>query len=141
VLGCATLNIGTIRGGSKVNIVPDRCELEVDHRTLPGDDHAAILRKFGEMPGRPEIGVLVDCAGLQTPPDDPFVRHLVTVSGGRCVGAPWFCDAAEFARHGVPSVAFGPGSIRQGHTKDEFTSISQVERCEAIIGRFLENLP
>lgn len=140
VLGRATMNIGTIRGGSKVNIVPDRCAMEVDLRTLPGDDHAGLLRKLRAMPGRPEIEVMTDCAGLQTPEGNPFVRQLAAAGAGRCAGAPWFCDAAVFARQGVPAVAFGPGSIRQGHTKDEFTSVSQVERCEAIIGRFLENL-
>jgi acetylornithine deacetylase/succinyl-diaminopimelate desuccinylase family protein len=141
VLGRATMNIGTIRGGSKVNIVPDLCAMEVDLRTLPGDDHAALLRKLRAMPGRPEIEVMTDCVGLQTPAGNPFVRQLAAAGGGRCAGAPWFCDAAVFAGRGVPAVAFGPGSIRQGHTKDEFTSVSQVERCEAIIGRFLENLP
>ncbi|MBI5396401.1 MAG: ArgE/DapE family deacylase [Verrucomicrobia bacterium] len=141
VLGCATMNIGTIRGGTKVNIVPDRCAMEVDLRTLPGDDHVAMLRKLRAMPGRPEVEVMTDCAGLQTPAGNPFVRQLVAAGGGRCVGAPWFCDAAVFAERGVQAVAFGPGSIKQGHTKDEFTSISQVERCEVIIGRFLENLP
>jgi acetylornithine deacetylase/succinyl-diaminopimelate desuccinylase family protein len=140
VLGRATINVGTIRGGTKVNIVADHCEIEVDHRTLPGDDHADILRTLKAELGGAEVEAFCDCAGLHTPRDNPFVRQLAAAGGGRCVGAPWFCDAAVFAQKGIPAVAFGPGSIAQAHTRDEFTSVSQVERCAAIAERFLLNL-
>ena len=35
VLGAPTISIGTIRGGSKTNIVPDACEATVDFRVIP----------------------------------------------------------------------------------------------------------
>ena len=37
-LGSSTLNVGTISGGSKINIVPDKCRIEVDCRVVPGID-------------------------------------------------------------------------------------------------------
>src|SRR5271169_4051410 len=37
-LGRPTLNVGTISGGSKINIVPDRCHAEIDCRIVPGID-------------------------------------------------------------------------------------------------------
>jgi len=140
VLGRATINVGTIRGGSKVNIVPHRCEIEVDHRTLPGDNHVKFLRQLRAKFGPVEIEVLNDNTGLDTPASHPIVVQLAAASGGRCVGAPWFSDGAIFARHGVPAVAFGAGSIAQAHTRDEFTSVSQVERCAAAMETFLANL-
>ena len=42
-LGPLTFNLGTIQGGSKINIVPDLCEAEVDIRTLPGQDLSPLL--------------------------------------------------------------------------------------------------
>ena len=140
VLGRATLNVGTIRGGSKVNIVPARCEIEVDHRTLPGEDHLKLLRKLRVQFGRIETETLNDNAGLDTPASHPIVIQLAAASGGRCVGAPWFSDGAIFAQHGVPAVAFGAGSIAQAHTRDEFTPVAQVERCAAAMETFLANL-
>ena len=140
VLGRATLNVGTIRGGSKVNIVPARCEIEVDHRTLPGEDHMKLLRELKVQFGRIETEALNDNAGLDTPASHPMVVQLAAASGGRCVGAPWFSDGAIFAQHGVPAVAFGAGSIAQAHTRDEFTSVPQVERCAAAMETFLANL-
>ena len=46
VLGRPTLNIGMIRGGYAVNIVPDSCSIEVDRRTLPGEDEAEIIERI-----------------------------------------------------------------------------------------------
>ena len=140
VLGRATRNVGTIRGGSKVNIVPARCEIEVDHRTLPGEDHLKLLRELRVQFGRIETETLNDNAGLDTSASHPMVVQLAAASGGRCVGAPWFSDGAIFAQHGVPAVAFGAGSIAQAHTRDEFTSVPQVERCAAVVETFLANL-
>ena len=37
-LGHAALSIGCIRGGTSVNTVPNRCEIEIDRRLLPGED-------------------------------------------------------------------------------------------------------
>ena len=139
VLGHATLNIGTIRGGSKVNIVPDRCELELDHRTLPGDVHSKILRMIRSAT-KAEVEIIGDFASMQTPKDLPFVQQLQAAGAGCCVGSPWFSDAAVFAAHGIPAVCFGPGSIAQAHTRDEFISLSQLSRSVAIIDRFLKNL-
>jgi acetylornithine deacetylase/succinyl-diaminopimelate desuccinylase-like protein len=140
VLGRATINVGTIRGGTKVNIVPARCEIEVDHRTLPGEDHAKFMRLLRTKFGPVELEVLNDNTGLDTPASHPMVVRLAAASGGKCVGAPWFSDGAIFARHGVPAVAFGGGSIAQAHTKDEFTPVREVERCAAIMETFLSNL-
>ena len=41
-------------------------------------------------------------------------------AGRGWAAADWFCDANIFAGHGIPAVAFGPGSIAQAHTKDEY---------------------
>src|SRR5439155_316847 len=42
MLGAPTVNVGTIRGGSKVNMVPDFCEIEIDRRTIPGESNDEI---------------------------------------------------------------------------------------------------
>jgi acetylornithine deacetylase/succinyl-diaminopimelate desuccinylase-like protein len=54
--------------------------------------------------------------------------------------APWFCDAAILADAGVPSIAIGPGSIAQAHTKDEFIAVDDLEESAAFFQRFLESL-
>ena len=49
LLGTATVNVGTISGGAQPNIVPDRCKITVDRRTLPGETDAGVLREIAAV--------------------------------------------------------------------------------------------
>ena len=131
-LGSPTTNVGVIRGGSQTNVVPDYCEIEVDRRTVPGEKPNEILQQLRERLSV-EVELIGVCAPLYTDPQNLFVRRL----GEETVGAPWFCDAAVFAEHGIPAVAFGPGDIAQAHTADEFVELSEVSRAARIMERFL----
>jgi acetylornithine deacetylase len=56
-------------------------------------------------------------------------------------GVHFFCDAAVLAGGGIPSVVFGPGDIAQAHTRDEWVSVTQLERSSTSLVRFLRSLP
>jgi acetylornithine deacetylase/succinyl-diaminopimelate desuccinylase-like protein len=122
--------VTVIRGGAQTNIVPDRCEIEIDRRTTPGEDHAKIL---AALPVKPEH--VRDCPPLLTDPENPWVKRL----GEPVTSAPWFCDAAIFAARGIPAVAFGPGHTAQAHTADEWIELAEVHRAKTILERFLRN--
>jgi acetylornithine deacetylase/succinyl-diaminopimelate desuccinylase-like protein len=138
VLGAPTFNLGTIHGGSKVNIVPDYCEVKVDMRTVPGQDVDPLLR---ELAGRfPALAVTVrNSAPLATDPSHPLIRQLAAC-GAPPVGAPWFCDGAIFAAAGSPAVALGPGSIAQAHTADEWIGLDALEAGTDFFEKFLRSL-
>lgn len=142
VLGAPTVNVGTIRGGTQNNIVPDYCEIEVDRRTVPGEIHEDILatlrQTFRHIPITTEI--LSDCPPLRTDLQNPFVEKLAHATGNpksALVGAPWFCDAGILAQYGVPAVAFGPGSIAQAHTANEYVEWKEVLHATQTLERFL----
>ena len=144
LLGPATYNAGTIRGGSKVNIVPDRCVAEIDVRVTPACPDKAVLAEVRRLVA--PFGVTIAAArlnpGLATDPELPLVRRLREFAhgDGAPIGVPWFCDAAIFARRGFPAVAFGPGSIDQAHTRDEFLRVADLENganaCLAFLKSF-----
>jgi len=136
VLGAPTVSVGVIRGGSQTNIVPDYCEIEVDRRTVPGEDHTRIVAELCKQLKVEAQGVR-DCPPLFTAPENEFVRRLAVASEAELAGAPWFCDAAIFAAQGVPAVAFGPGHTAQAHTADEFVELEQVNRAAQILARWL----
>jgi Acetylornithine deacetylase/Succinyl-diaminopimelate desuccinylase and related deacylases len=138
VLGSPTISAGTCRGGSKTNVVPDACEITVDARTLPGQDISPLLETLRATCPDVEISIW-EAKPMHTDPGHPLVSALERC-GSRCVGAPWFCDAAIFAQAGMPAVAVGPGSIAQAHTKDEFISIADLEAGADFFERFLRNL-
>ena len=75
---------------------------------------------------------------LYTDPAHPLI-HALEAAGGKCIGAPWFCDAAVFALEGIPAVAAGPGSIAQAHTCDEWLKIDDLRNGVEFYRRFLEN--
>ena len=67
VLGNATWNVGTIRGGAGVNVVPDRCEIEIDRRLVPGDTSAEVLDTRGLGVGRAASSATRSCASTAIP--------------------------------------------------------------------------
>jgi acetylornithine deacetylase/succinyl-diaminopimelate desuccinylase family protein len=138
VLGSPTISAGTIRGGTKTNIVPDFCEVEVDTRTIPGQNPAEIPRLLQEASPGLEISVW-QSSPLNTDPSHPLIQLLIR-NGSRLAGAPWFCDAAVFAEAGIPAVAAGPGSIAQAHTNDEWISVADLEDGVRFYRAFLEAL-
>ena len=138
LLGRTTLSVGTIRGGSKTNIVPDHCEATIDIRVIPGDDPERIVTLIRETSPGVEV-VYQGSSPLHTDPDHPVIGKLSAL-GATPVGAPWFCDAAVFAAKGMPAVALGPGSIAQAHTADEFISVSDLEEGAAFFEKFLRSL-
>lgn len=143
VLGHPTFSIGTVRGGTKFNIVPDHAEAVVDMRLLPSqwkDREAADA--FDVMRAAcPGLGVarIAGSEALDTDPSHPLVAKLAA-AGGKPVGASWFCDAAIFSARGIPAVAVGPGSIAQAHTADEFIEVSALEAGVEFFKKFLRGL-
>lgn len=147
VLGPSTVNVGTIRGGSRTNIVPDRCVLSLDFRETPQLVEAggavgllgALLQQHG-WADEIEMKCLVDSHPLDTDIDNRFVQLLLSL-GAKPVGAPWFCDAGWLSKLGnIPAVACGPGSIEQAHTEDEWLKVEDLEAGVAFYRRFLEAL-
>lgn len=147
LLGCATVNVGTIQGGKQPNIVPDVCEIRVDRRTLPGETDAAVIREITALLRSKKCRVeLSDWKGLpsvamETPPSHPYVQKLLQVVGQtQAVGAHYFSDAGVLAQGGIPSVLFGPGDIAQAHTIDEWVSVDQLERATELLTEYLSGL-
>lgn len=142
VLGPSTISLGTISGGSKTNIVPDFCEATVDLRTVPEQENPGFLpHLYRRLQGIcPDLVIEAGQApSLFTDPGHPMIGQLEAL-GAKCVGAPWFCDAAIFASVGTPSIAMGPGSIAQAHTEDEWLKVEDLERGAEFFAAFLQRL-
>jgi acetylornithine deacetylase/succinyl-diaminopimelate desuccinylase-like protein len=148
LLGTATVNVGTICGGTQPNIVPDRCAITIDRRTLPGETETEVKRGIAALLRAERLSAnifstkLAPARPLETNPKLPLVRHfLQSIGQTRPVGVDFFCDAAVLSAGGVPSVVFGPGDIAQAHTADEWISLTLLERGKNLLVRFLNSLP
>lgn len=140
VLGGCSLNLGIVQGGGELNLVPALCRIGLDirvHPNLPGSDvlpllHAAIKRHAPKA----KLSLHREGPSFVTERTEPWARRL-RAAGRGWAAADWFCDANIFAGAGIPSVAFGPGSIAQAHTKDEFIVERELEAGVAAFGKFL----
>ena len=148
LLGTATVNVGTIHGGTQPNIVPDGCAITIDRRTLPGETESGVRREIAallrakRLPAKISSTKLAPCPPLETSPRLPLVRHFLRSAGqARPAGVDFFCDAAVLAAGGIPSVVFGPGDIAQAHTVDEWISLASLERGKNMLLYFLKSLP
>ena len=146
--GGARLSVGKIQGGTAVNIVPDHCTIEVDRRLIPGEDPDQVFQEYRRM-----LSALGDAVHVCDPwlislplADDDnekvsgrLMDQIEAVTGKAChrIGVPFGTNASTIAKIGIPSVVFGPGSIQQAHTIDEWIEMSQVEKAAEILFRYL----
>ena len=148
LLGIGTINVGSIRGGTQPNLVPDACVISVDRRTLPGENEGTVRREIQDLLWRHQRKArLINrknsiCPPMETSPRLKLVAQFLGAAGQmEGCGADFFCDAAILSEAGIPSVVFGPGDIAQAHTVDEWVSSAQLDRATALLGRFLQSLP
>jgi len=148
LLGHPTINVGSIRGGTQANIVPDSCEILVDRRTLPGETETRVEREIHSFLRKHGLAVTFDrgrlapCEPMETNPKLPLVTQFLRSLGQRKpAGVNYFCDASVLSRGGIPSIVFGPGDIAQGHTADEWIELNSLERGKDMLLNFLKSLP
>ena len=148
LLGHATVSVGVIAGGTQPSIVPDRCQIQVDRRTLPGETEAGVRREIQSLLRQNKLeatcvdGKAAPCLPLETDPALPLVSQFMRgVGQRRPAGVDYCCDAAVLSEGGIPSVAFGPGDIAQAHTADEWIALDSLARAQGMLLRFLRSLP
>lgn len=146
--GRPSLSVGTIHGGSSVNIVPDHCVIEIDRRVVPGESVQQILREterqlleqcsvaFEMLPPGTKCGPLVDGPNQSLAGDLSAIASRVAGSSDT-IGVAFTTQAPKFADAGIPTVVFGPGSIDQAHTKDEWIEIEQLDQSAEILYEFI----
>ena len=155
-VGFDTLQTGTIKGGSALNIVPGECTFEFEFRILPETDKVALLKRItdfahNELEPRmkaisPEASIHIEeyaaMPGFELDPGDDvisFVRSLAARNDD--IKVAYQTEAGIFVQDAnIPSVVCGPGHIAQAHKPDEFVSIEQLQLCCQFMDRLLERV-
>jgi acetylornithine deacetylase len=135
------LNIGTIGGGTAPNVVPDRCELTITLRPLPGQDGAELVARVADTIRRAAAGEVVDVTvdaespAMATPVEAPVVRWLLAEAGGEAPATESYAtDAGWLQRLGLQCVLFGPGDIAVAHRPDEFVTVDDLSAARRVLG-------
>lgn len=144
--GRASLSVGRITGGMSVNIVPPHCAIEIDRRLVPGESPGQALEQLHQAMAQVDPGVTCDdpwicCPAMDDsvnqPLADRLLEHVRSVAGPRKkIGVPYCTHASAIHAAGVPAMVFGPGSIAQAHTQDEYIEVESLEQAAEVYYRF-----
>lgn len=142
-LGSPTLNVGTVSSGLNVNSVPDRAEIGIDIRSVPGLAHERIREHLrAELGDDVLLETIVDVGSVWTEPASAWIRNVYEVVG-RLSGessssepktAPYFTDASVLtpAFGNPPTIILGPGEAGKAHQTDEYCSVERIIEATAI---------
>ncbi len=146
LMGAPTLNVGFLRGGINVNSVPDRAEIGLDCRTIPGMRHALLREQLQSFLGaEATITTQVDLEPVYTPASDPWMASV----HARCAAltgvtpaietAPYFTDASVLtpALGGLPTVILGPGEAAMAHQTDEYCEVARIDEAVGLYERLI----
>ncbi len=134
LLAHGSFHAGTISGGSAPSVYPSECRLVLERRTLPGGNPARVMEEFqavldglaAEVPQLDaELVQGLTRPATEVPEDSPLVQGLISACSVQGVepvveGMTAWVDAAFLNEAGTPAVCFGPGSIGQAHSADEW---------------------
>ena len=140
-LGHASAAATKIFGGTKANVVPERCVVQIDRRMISGDTKESCILQMEKLLNKvkDEVGCAWECGVIAcTPPslvedsspvlariDECFKRIYGRTQEHVLFSAT--CEAGFFMEKGIPTVVLGPGDITQAHNTDEYVLISQLE--------------
>lgn len=157
LLGHPTMNISTINGGVKTNVVPDKCTITIDMRTVPGMNHDDIIKGFEKLIEKlslqidgfkADVKVLNNRAAVETKTDHIFVelaQEVIKEEFNKEVdakGVNFYTDASVFLpAKQIPCIFYGPGDANMAHQPNERVSIDSLMEAVhfyiAIIERYL----
>jgi succinyl-diaminopimelate desuccinylase len=132
-----TLNIGIVKGGAAVNMVPSEAHAVLDVRHTEHDDPDGLIAQIRAAASGCEVTELSRLnlfSGGHHPLLEALLRHAPAASLGRAHGAS---DARFLSEHGVPGVVWGAEGGGSQHSANEFLVIESLERLLASLDGFL----
>jgi acetylornithine deacetylase len=150
-----TVHVGTVEGGTILNIIPESAAFLMEWRTIPADDFLAETERFQSFvrrviePGMKRVhpdagfGFEIDnwIPGLSLPPDHALAAAAMHLSGTNAVGkVSYGTEAGLYANAGIATIICGPGDIARAHRPDEWIARSELDACDAFIRRLADRL-
>jgi len=151
----STIHVGTIAGGTALNIVPRECHLDFEIRNIPADNADQLLNALFDEAAKlthaaqsrfPESGVAIAIVNrypglLMAEHSDALTRVQRLAGSNRADKISFGTEGGLFHEAlGIPTYVCGPGSIDQAHKPDEFIALDQMARCLSFLERLSAEL-
>lgn len=151
LLGRGSLHASMIRGGVGMSTYPERCDLAIERRTLPGESPEKAFLEITDACARvrarrPEFQPQVTLNTAQAPSDVPLDAPIVKRLRGalerealpvRIEGLSAWTDAALLNEAGIPAICFGPGDIALAHAAEEFVPVDEIVGATRVLTRLV----
>ena len=150
-----TIHVGSLHGGSAVNLVPERAVLEYEIRTMPGRDAGEILARIDRLVARerdrlrahaPEADIVSEeiaaYPGLDMGANDAAIRLMARLADDAepSTTVAFGTEAGLYAQAGIPTLVCGPGDMARGHKADEWIGLDELEAADAMMARLADLL-
>jgi acetylornithine deacetylase len=144
LVGPASQHCALIQGGTGLSTYAERCSLQIERRTLPGETTENVMAELRDV-----IANAGECAELRCILERPpltcdrdqaiagFVREAARQVTGHLpeeAGVSYWMDAALFAAAGIPTVNYGPGGAG-AHEAVEWVDLDSVVQCAAVLAK------
>ena len=144
------MHAGTVEGGVAPSVYPDACRLTVERRTLPGETASQVMTEMAGVVAEarrscPQLDATLKRGLFRESTEVPAESALVAELRQACrrcgipgavEGMSAWVDACFLNQSGTPAVCFGPGSIAQAHTGNEWAGVSEIELGTRILTDF-----
>jgi acetylornithine deacetylase len=150
-----TMHVGTMEGGTILNIIPERARFTMEWRTIPADDPDAMLARLQAHVARsiepamhavdPATGFAYErtaqLPGMSLAPDHPLADAVRQLTGANSAGkVSYGAEGGFYQNAGIPTIICGPGDIAQAHQPDEFVTEEQMALCDRFLRRLIDRL-
>jgi acetylornithine deacetylase len=149
----STIQIGTIRGGDALNIIPESCVIEIEARAIAGTSPSALLEPVREaIEGLRAEGfgvgwrTIAGYPALSLPADAPIARLATQITGEVPLAAVSYgTEAGLYQAAGIDAIICGPGDIARAHKPDEYITREELTACvdmlERLCAQFAQETP
>jgi len=150
-----TIHVGTVRGGTILNIIPERAEFHMEWRHIPADDPQRALQRLQDFVAaniepamhavHPDTGftyeVLVQMPEMSLPAGHELAALVGQLTGANRAGKVSYGTEGGFYQNaGIPTIICGPGHIAQAHQPDEWIAESELSACDSFIRRLVDRV-
>jgi acetylornithine deacetylase/succinyl-diaminopimelate desuccinylase family protein len=145
ILGSGTINVGTIKGGTKINVVPEYCDLEIDRRIIPGENFIIVMKQINKILKRLRLKANIELGKSRMPMQISdkleLIRIIRSLTRAKIVGEAGYTEAEMYYRDvNIPCISFGPGLATQAHTTNEYIPIKNLKRATKLYEQIIRKV-
>ena len=150
-----TIHVGTVQGGTILNIIPEHAAFTMEWRFIPGDSPRRHIERMQACIAEtiepamkavhPACGftyqIALEMPGMALPADHALAAVVKQITGANSAGkVAYGTEGGFFQNAGIPTIICGPGHIAQAHQPDEWIAEAELEACDRFIRRLADRL-